>query len=1177
MPVRTQKEAAALVLSVKADTGQAKKELQDLLRLAASVGNQSRNVFATSARQQISIDRERAASAQHLAREVAKTEREVARAAKAKTDALAAEWRREKQIRDEQERAARRAGAGGFASQFRSAISSSRVTLPGTGGIALPLVNRLMTPGGAAAGLLTAAAGGAGALASNAIKQAADLEEALNLLQVRTRASGADLERLRLVARDLGADMRLPATSSVDAANAMAALSSRGQDLESAMKGARGALQLAAVAGVDAGEAARFAGDMVNAFGLRGEETTRVANALAKALNLTGASAQELQEGFAQATAAYAQAGFSLEDLSRDMIAMYQAGIRGSDAGTSLRTAIIRLTAPTKEARAEFKRLGVEVFDAAGNIKGHDEIVRALAPALARLSDEARSAAVQTIFGADAMRAANVVFGMGADKLGKLADRYAQAANAAQTADANSKGLKGALDGLSSAWDTFAEKRGTGVIQGLTDLVRLVGLAIDRVDTLVSSLEKVNGIRFDPMAGVRAIVQESEATKQTGRASGQAAIAQRDIGILQNLQDYFSPAKGEQRSGILGIFDSADVQKSRNIASYQFGISPFNRQQIREIITRYTHRWTTYETPEDVAEALRLAQDIAGRAGKASYSDVLQDFYTSGAHLQKTDKKRGGANPPSAADLAAAQREKIRRAREAAAAAGLRAQAAQILATMQAQGQQNSFSDLLDNIGRADTGGMLGFFEGNASEFIAGERKARLAAANEKARKTAIGSPGDSPAHAAARKELAEAQRRAEIGQAERFAQERRQQLKAAIEQAEKRILDAQERIAGLYEKEAAERSDAERKRIEGIRAVEEARFERESDASQALQKFLSGEQERIEIQRQSIDAEEARLEDIGRVDRLEKLMALLLEEHANRIKSLLESRAQSIRDALREGEDLRSRLLAGGVPLEEATRQRDALLKQRMDAAMGAYNQGAASEYGRFEISARDVGEQKAIAKIAQELRDDVNTPWGDEEQSRLAQGLAEATGEALREILPLLLSGRLHDRQTGGALLGVLKEKGASALSDTVEESFKIGMKTGFQPLKEALGKLGINIKAGAEGLGQAALALYSVTALLGAQGRKKQQGAVIGGAFGAAIGSAFGAPVLGFEIGSAAGAAFSRAEAAGRSDLGDSSGGSRAVVMNTYIDAVHGVGDLEQIGAVLSRQVTDRMGAR
>lgn len=1154
MPVRTQKEAAALVLSVRADTAQAKKDVESLLNFAVAANKRLGAEFGLSARQQIGLDRERARSVQMLAREVLKTEAEISRAAKAKTNALAAEWRREKLIRDEQERAARKAAASGFGAQFRSAISSSRITLPGTGGVALPLVNRLATPGGAVAGIATAAGGAGLAFGRVAIQQAGDLEEALNLLQVRTRASAADLERLRLTARELGADMRLPATSSVDAANAMAALSSRGQSLDEAMQGARGALQLAAVAGIEAGEAARFAGDMVNVFGMRGIETTRVANALAKSLNLTGASADELRQGFAQASAAYAQAGFSLEELSRDMIAMYQAGIRGSDAGTSLRTAIIRLSAPTKEARAEFARLGVSVFDAAGNMKSHDQIVRALAPALARLSDKARSAAVQTIFGADAMRAANVVFGMSGDKLAKLTERYAEAANAAQTADAKSKGLKGAMDGLNSAWDTFAEKRGTNVINDLTDIVRLAGLVVDKFDTLASRMERLSGIKFNPLAGLRALLGEDKASKDAASATAQAALAQRDIGILSRVQAY--------------------MQQPAGVHSYVAGLSPFNREQVRQILGRYGQGNLPFvnENPQQIAAALAAAGRTAFEAQSASYSDVLQGFYQSGAHLQKSPRVRGGANPPSAADLAAAQREADRRQREREDAARMRAEAARMAERIRGRSGRESLDAFLDSIGTVGDIGALDILGAGAYEGIDKERSAMIRRANLSAGALGPRRRGESEDHFAARKLLTEQKQRAEIAEAERVAEEKRAKVQEEIGKAILRIRRSYEEEArALDETDTAfDRLEAERKqRLEAAAAIEEQNFQRVSDASRALQEFLAGERERIDIQRQTIEAEEAQKGEIDRGVRLEALYNLALQAHVNRIKTLLETRNQSIRDIEKDAADLYRTLVDKGVSPVAAAAQRDAMARERIAAVTQSYDQAAANEQRRFEPELRDIAQERRVASLASWPEDEKRQQFGAE--------IGRAAGDALKEILPLLLSGRLHSDQVGGALKGIATD----ALGSGLEAEMKKGINNSFKPLKNALEPLSVNIKQGAEGMAQAAGAMYAVASLLGLQGKKKQGASLLGGVLGLAAGSLIPGGNLLSEafIGAGAGAFLLGGGRAMPSALGGAEPG-RAVpgnVFHTYIDTVNGIGDVEQISRVMSQQFIDRMGAR
>ena len=1135
MPVRTQKEAAALVLSVRADTAQAKKDVESLLNFAVAANKRLGAEFGLSARQQIGLDRERTRSAQSTAREIARLEKLQADAAKAKTNALVAEWRREKLIRDEQERAARKQAVSGFGAQFRSAISSSRITLPGTGGVALPLVNRLATPGGAVAGVLAAAGGGLAAGFPAAIKQAADLEAALNLLQVRARATGGDIDRLREKARELGADLSLPATSSVDAANAMAALSSRGQSVQESMEGARGALQLAAVAGTDAAEAASFAADMVNVFKLSASETTRVADALAKTLNLTGANADELRVAFAQSSSVYAAAGFSLEKLAQDMIAMYHAGIRGSDAGTSLRTQLLRLISSAPEVEKALKSIGISVFDSAGRMKGQEQIVKDLSAALSKLTEKSRAAALQKIFGPDAGRAARVIFGQTAQEVSKLASQYEKAAGAAETAAAKNRGLAGAQDALNSALESFAEKRGAPFLSFLTQSVQLAGNLANQLDRTLEGIDKLTGRKLAPLAAVlrtRNDMMTRDEAFLSGTPDSRRGIAEQDARLLMRMAA--SPDNY-----------SADRVVS-TVRRYLPGVTNVQDSDIRAAAV--------------AAHELALALEKAARAQLADESERAR-FRARSARENRPPPPSGTQTLPPPDNGAArrkAERERVTTAR-------IQAQIGRMGAEAQAKTRAENYNDLVDRIAGATNATMIDPLEAAARAAIEQERLAHMHAAKKAGEKARIAPPGSSPAHIKALAELAKLTEAAQREEGNRRAKERLDKLNEAIDKATLRLREDDQKD----QEEIRKKHQEERELQQTIVEIEQERVARNS---QALQDFLTLEQERIEIQRQRLQSEEATLEDVGRVERLEKLAALLLQEHVSRIKSLLETRDQAMRNATKEGDDLYRRLISQGADPAFAARKREEFLREGAAGAMGTYNQQAANEYGRFENAARDLGQQGIVSRIAQELRDDVNTPWDsdtEEKAKAFGEGAARVMAPALRD----LLMGRYHDNQAGGALKGALMEGLSGGIEGELERVMKRQM---INPLSKAFKDWAASTELSGKQIVDAAGTLYAASLLFGAQGHKKQTGAMIGAVAGTAIGAAFGNPVAGFQIGAALGGNLFRSESA------PESGGqaSRAVpgnVFHTYIDTVNGIGDVEQISRVMSQQFTDRMGAR
>lgn len=294
------------------------------------------------------------------------------------------------------------------------------------------------------------------AFAKFALDVGTQYDEAMNMLQVATSATSEQMERAAQIAVDLGADLDLPSTSAANAALAMLELGKAGMSIEQSMAAAKGVLQLAAAAGIDEARAAEIASNALNTFGLAAGESARVSDLLAASANASSAEITDVAQAMQQAGLVFKNANIPLEDLVTSIAMMANAGVKGSDAGTSLKTMVQRLTAPTKEAHAELERLIGGVYDGQHKLKSYNQIVTELSPAIAKMSEEQRNAALQTIFGQDAMRAALVIFGKGADAYDKMKAAVTKQGAAAEMAAARTKGLGGAWKGLVSQIETFA-------------------------------------------------------------------------------------------------------------------------------------------------------------------------------------------------------------------------------------------------------------------------------------------------------------------------------------------------------------------------------------------------------------------------------------------------------------------------------------------------------------------------------------------------------------------------------------------------------------------------------------------------------------------------------------------------------------------------------------------------
>lgn len=287
-----------------------------------------------------------------------------------------------------------------------------------------------------------------------AVHTAMEFDTSMAQVKAATGVGGDGLDELRKLALKMGADTIFSAN---EAAQAMLELVKGGMTPAQVKAGALDAsLQLAAAGGIDLATAANQVTRSVNTFGLPAAKATTVANALAGAANASSADLSDMSLAMAQAGQSANAAGFTINETAGILGAFADAGIIGSDAGTSLKVMLQRLIPQSADAASAMKQYGLDFFDANGKMKSATQIAGILAKGLGGLTQEQRAAAMTTIFGSDATRAATILMNQGEKGLGKYI-KATQDNNAAQKmADARMQGLSGAIETMKGSLETAA-------------------------------------------------------------------------------------------------------------------------------------------------------------------------------------------------------------------------------------------------------------------------------------------------------------------------------------------------------------------------------------------------------------------------------------------------------------------------------------------------------------------------------------------------------------------------------------------------------------------------------------------------------------------------------------------------------------------------------------------------
>lgn len=329
-----------------------------------------------------------------------------------------------------------------------------------------------------------------GGIATAGLKVAADFESGMSQVQAITGATGDEFDALREKAVDLGAST---AFSSNEVATAMAEMGKAGWDTQQIMDGMEGVLAAAAASGEGLGSVSTIVADAITGFKLEASDATKVADLLTQAANSGTIDINDLGESFKYVAPVAETMGFSIEDCTTALSAMSTAGIKGSQAGTSLRTAFLNMAKPTKPVAAAMDEIGLSITNAAdGSFKSMDEILSEMRKSMSGMTDEQKAQILATIAGEDAVAGLSAVLNMSQEEYDKLASSMDNSAGVAKkTASVMQDNLKSKIEQLGGALESLAIKLSETVIPWLTDFVENLTGMIDKFTEMPKGAQKM--------------------------------------------------------------------------------------------------------------------------------------------------------------------------------------------------------------------------------------------------------------------------------------------------------------------------------------------------------------------------------------------------------------------------------------------------------------------------------------------------------------------------------------------------------------------------------------------------------------------------------------------------------------------------------------------------------------
>lgn len=340
---------------------------------------------------------------------------------------------------------------------------------------------------------VTAAVAGVGGAA---VKTASDFETSMSQTAGALDMPMSKMDNLTQLAMKMGADTQFSAT---EAGQAMTELAKGGLTEADIEGGAlKSTMDLAASSGMDLGDAANTVVQTMGAFGLSANDSAQAVNALAGAAAASSTDVEPLAQGLAQCAAQAHTAGWSIQDTTAVLGEFADAGVVGSDAGTSLKTMLQRLAAPTDKAAATIKSLGINVWDSQGHMKDAAGISDELKTKLGGLSDQQKQQALATIFGSDATRAATILINNGSQGLSKYTKATNDQTLASRLANAQMGPTEKAIEQMKGSIETAAIAIGTALVPIIQKLAAFIQDLANKFTALSPSMQstvlKIAGI-----------------------------------------------------------------------------------------------------------------------------------------------------------------------------------------------------------------------------------------------------------------------------------------------------------------------------------------------------------------------------------------------------------------------------------------------------------------------------------------------------------------------------------------------------------------------------------------------------------------------------------------------------------------------------------------------------------
>ena len=338
-------------------------------------------------------------------------------------------------------------------------------------------------------------------LGTAAVKTAADFDSAMSRVAAVSGATGSDFDKLRDKAREMGAKTKFSATEAADAMNYMAMAGWKTEDM---LSGIEGVMYLAAASGEDLATTSDIVTDALTAFGLTAGDSGHFADVLAAASSNANTNVSMMGETFKYCAPVAGALGFSVEDTAEAIGLMGNAGIKASQAGTSMRSIMTNLTGDVKLSGAAIGDVTIATTNADGSMRSLSAILADCRGAFAGMTEAEKANNAEALVGKNAMSGFLALMNAAPEDIAKVSGAVNNCKDAAKNmADTMQDNLEGQLTILKSQLQELAISFGdllmpavrsiVSGLQGMVDVLNAMPDGVKRVIMIVALLAAALG------------------------------------------------------------------------------------------------------------------------------------------------------------------------------------------------------------------------------------------------------------------------------------------------------------------------------------------------------------------------------------------------------------------------------------------------------------------------------------------------------------------------------------------------------------------------------------------------------------------------------------------------------------------------------------------------------------